>query len=100
MFHSEQGSQYTAFSFKQLLDSLNIVQSFSKKVYPFDNACCECFFKYLKKQETNRRTCHSLQELQLSVFKYIEGHYNSRRPHNSLGMLTPNEKEELFWNQA
>ena len=48
MFHSEQGSQYTAFSFKQLLDSLNIVQSFSKKVYPFDNACCECFFKYLK----------------------------------------------------
>lgn len=100
MFHSDRGSQYTAFSFRQLLDSLNVVQSFSKKGYPFDNACCECFFKYLKKEETNRRTYHSLQELQLSVFKYIEGYYNSRRPHSSLGMLTPNEKEELFWNQA
>ena len=100
MFHSDRVSQYTAFSFRQLLDSLNVVQSFSKKGYPFDNACCECFFKYLKKEETNRRTYHSLQELQLTVFQYIEGYYNSRRPHSSLGMLTPNEKEELFWNQA
>ena len=100
VFHSDRGSQYTAFSFRQLLDSLNVVQSFSKKGYPFDNACCECFFKYLKKEETNRRTYHSLQELQLSVFEYIEEYYNSRRPHGSLGMLTPNEKEELFWNQA
>ena len=73
MFHSDRGSQYTALSFRQLLDSLNVVQSFSKKGYPFDNACCQCFFKYLKKEETNRRTYHSLQELRLSVFEYIEG---------------------------
>lgn len=99
MFHSDRGSQYTAFAFRQLLDTLNVVQSFSKKGYPFDNACCECFFKYLKKEETNRKTYHSLQELQLSIFEYIEGFYNSKRPHGSLGMLTPNEKEELFWNQ-
>ncbi|MNN65183.1 Integrase core domain protein [compost metagenome] len=79
MFHSDRGSQYTAFSFRQLLDSLNVVQSFSKKGYPFDNACCESFFKYLKKEETNRKTYYSLQELQLSVFEYIEGFYNSRR---------------------
>lgn len=100
MFHSDRGVQYTAFTSRQLLDSLNVVQSFSKKGYPFDNACCESFFKYLKKEETNRKTYHSLQELQLSVFEYIEGFYNSKRPHGSLGLLTPNEKEELFWNQA
>lgn len=46
MFHSDQGTQYTAFSFRQLLDSLNVVQSFSKKGCPLDNACCECFFKF------------------------------------------------------
>lgn len=51
MFHSDRGAQYTAFSFRQLLDSLNVVQSFSKKGCPFDNACCECFFKYLKKKK-------------------------------------------------
>lgn len=61
MFHSDRGSQYTAFSFRQLLAFLNVVQSFSKKCYLFVNACCECFFKYLKKEETTRRTYHSLQ---------------------------------------
>lgn len=99
MFHSDRGSQYTSFSFRQLLDSLNVVQSFSKKGCPFDNACCECFFKYLKKEETNRRTYHSFRELQLSVFEYIDGYYNSRRPHGTLGMLTPNEAEILYREQ-
>lgn len=97
MFHSDCGSQYTASAFRMLLDSLNVVQSFSRKGYPFDNACCECFFKYLKKEETNRRIYHSLDELQLSLFEYIEGYYNSKRPHSTLNMLTPNEAEDLYW---
>ena len=96
MFHSDRGTQYTAFSFRQLLDALHVVQSFSKKGYPFDNACCECFFKYLKKEETDRKRYHSGQELQLSLFEYIEGFYNSKRPHSTLGMLTPNEVEALY----
>lgn len=100
MFHSDRGTQYTAFAFRQLLDSLNVVQSFSKKGYPFDNAVCECFFKYLKREETNRRTYHTFNELHLSVFEYIEGFYNSRRPHGSLGYLTPNEMESVYWGQA
>lgn len=99
MFHSDRGTQYTAFSFRQLLDSLNVVQSFSNKGCPFDNACCECFFKYLKKEETNRKIYGSFQDLQLSVFEYIEGYYNSRRPHGTLGMLTPNEAEALYWER-
>jgi putative transposase len=99
MFHSDRGTQYTAFAFRQLLDSLNVVQSFSKKGYPFDNACCECFFKYLKKEETDRKRYLSLQELQLSIFEYIEGFYNSKRPHSTLHMLTPNETEALYWEQ-
>ena len=49
IFHSDQGAEYTASSFRKLLDANNIVQSFSKKGCPFDNACCESFFKFLKK---------------------------------------------------
>ena len=100
MFHSDRGSQYTAFAFQKLLDELNVVHSFSKKGYPFDNACCECFFKYLKKEETNRRVYHSFTELKLAVFQYIDGYYNSRRPHSTLNMLTPNEAEEFFFRQV
>jgi transposase InsO family protein len=97
MFHSDRGSQYTAFSFRQLLDSLNVVQSFSKKGYPFDNACCESFFKYLKKEEVNRRTYSTLRELYHSVFECIESFYNARRPHNFLNLLTPNQAEDIFF---
>lgn len=97
MFHSDRGTQYTAFAFRRLLDSLNVVQSFSKKGYPFDNAVCECFFKYLKKEETDRRIYHTFEELRLSVFEYIEGFYNSKRPHASLGYMAPNEMEAAYW---
>ena len=34
MFHSDRGTQYTAGPFRKLLDDLNVVQSFSKKVIP------------------------------------------------------------------
>ena len=71
----------------------------SKKSYPFDNACCECFFKYLKKEETNRKLYHSMHELQLPIFEYIKGFYNSKRPHSTLNMLTPNEAEASYWEQ-
>lgn len=73
MLHSERGTQYTAALFRKLLDKFNVVQSFSKKGYLFDNACCESFFKYLKKEECNRKIYHSIRELKLSLFGCIEG---------------------------
>lgn len=72
MFHSDQGTLYTAFLFRQLLDSLNVVQFFSKKGYPFDNACCECFLSTSKKkkQAANVTTpCKSCSYLSLSTSK-------------------------------
>ena len=77
IFHSDQGSEYTAFSFRKMLDDCNVVQSFSKKGYPFDNACCESFFKYLKKNRTSRRTYRTVDELHLDLFEYIENLYNN-----------------------
>lgn len=44
MFHSDRGSQFTPKSFRQYLNDLNIVQSFSAKEHPYDNAVMECFF--------------------------------------------------------
>ena len=97
MFHSDRGTQYTAAPFRNLLDKFNVVQSFSKKGYPFDNTCCESFFKYLKKEECNRKNYHSIGELKLSLFEYIEGFYNLKRPHYSLELMTPNERELAFY---
>lgn len=96
IFHTDRGSQFTSKSFRQYLDRLNIVQSFSAKGHPYDNAVMECFFKYMKKEETNRRNYSTLEELKQSLFSYIYGFYNSVRPHYHNNGLTPNEKEAMF----
>ena len=98
MFHSDRGVQYTSKIFRNTLDSLNFVQSFSAKAHPYDNAVAESFFKYLKKEDLNRKTFSSIYELNLALFEYIEGFYNSKRPHFANKLLTPDEKEFLFFN--
>ena len=40
---------------------------------------------------------HSIYELRLSLFEYIEGIYNLKRPHYSLKLMTRNEKELAFY---
>lgn len=97
LFHSDRGVQYTSTAFKQLLDNLDFVQSFSAKAHPYDNAVAESFFKFLKLEETNRKTYNSIHELQLSLFEYMH-FYNSQRPHSANDGLTPNQKEMLFFN--
>ena len=98
LFHTDQGSQYTSTAFRKYLEDQPIIQSLSKPGYPWDNAVTEAFFKYMKKEELNRRTFSCLQEVQLSCFEYIEGFYNSQRPHGTLDMLTPNEMEENYFD--
>ncbi|HCI60230.1 MAG TPA: hypothetical protein DE313_05400 [Ruminococcus sp.] len=79
------------------LDNLNMVQSFSAKGHPYDNAVMECFFKYLKKEETDRKSYCSFQELSLSLFEYINGFYNPLRPHSHNNGLSPNQAEHYFF---
>lgn len=98
LFHTDQGSQYTSSEFRKYIDSHLITQSLSKPGYPWDNAVTEAFFKYMKKEELNRRSFSSLQEIQLSCFEYIEDFYNTQRPHGTLSMFTPNEMEENYFD--
>ena len=51
MFHTDRGSQFTSSNFRKEIDLLHMVQSFSDKGHPHDNAVMECFFKCLKKEE-------------------------------------------------
>ncbi|MCS4570182.1 DDE-type integrase/transposase/recombinase [Clostridium perfringens] len=51
IFHSDLGSQYTSNDMKNLCNEFNIIQSFSQKGCPYDNACIviSCCFKKKKK---------------------------------------------------
>jgi transposase (fragment) len=98
IFHSDRGSQYTSKIFRKILDRYNVIQSFSAKGYPYDNAVAESFFKFLKLEELNRQTFYTKAQLELSLFEYIESFYNSKRPHSANGMLSPNQKEKLYFD--
>lgn len=97
IFHSDRGSQYLSNQVRQLQEKLAIVPSYSKLAYPWDNAVTESFFKWMKHEELKRHTFYSLEEVKLACFKYIEGFYNPRRPHSAIDMLSPNLKEEIYW---
>ncbi|SFL59703.1 putative transposase, partial [Lactococcus garvieae] len=98
-FHSDQGSQFKSASFRKLLDEHQLLASYSKPGYPYDNAVTEVFFKYLKQREINRRRFTSIQEVQLSCFEYIEHFYNNYNPHSANNGLTPNQKEENYFKK-
>ncbi|MBQ3567256.1 MAG: IS3 family transposase [Oscillospiraceae bacterium] len=96
IFHTDRGSPFTSSQFRRHLDNLNMIQSFSAKWHPYDNAVMECSFKYFKKEEVNRKSYASFADLKLSLFEYINGFYNSVRPHSHNNGLTPNQAEINF----
>ncbi|HIU64100.1 MAG TPA: IS3 family transposase [Candidatus Avacidaminococcus intestinavium] len=57
----------------------------------------EVFFKFIKHEELKRHHYHSLSELKLAIFEYIEGFYNSHPPHSANDYLSPNQKEALYF---
>lgn len=97
ILHTDRGSQYTSAAFRKAADEMGIVQSFSAKGHPYDNAVMECFFKYLKKEELNRRNFLTIDKLNQSLLSYISGFYNSVRPHSHNDGLSPNQKENLIF---
>jgi len=98
IFHSDRGTQYTSAAFRKALDDVHFVQSFSAKAHPYDNAVAESFFKYLKKEELGRKNFSSLSDLRVSLFEYIDGFYNPRRPHSANNYLSPDQKEAIYFN--
>jgi putative transposase len=59
----------------------------------YDNAMCESFFATLECELLDRRRFKTQAEARIAVFDFIEGFYNRRRRHSSLGYLSPIDYE-------
>ena len=55
----------------------------------YDNALCESFFASLECELLDRTGFRTQPEARLAVFDYIEGFYNRRRRHSSIGHVSP-----------
>ncbi len=94
ILHTDLGSHYTSDDFQKLCETKKIKQSFSKKGCPYDNACIESFHAILKKEEVHHVTYLDYKTANLAMFQFIEGWYNRKRIHSSLGYKTPQEVED------
>jgi len=92
--HSDQGSQYTSCSYRNLLTENQIVVSFTGSGNCYGHAMIESFFATLK---TEYVIAHysSRQQARQSIFAYIEVWYNRQRRHSALGYLSPLSFERL-----
>lgn len=91
--HSDRGSQYTSLAFGRRLRESGLLQSTGRRGHAGDNAACESCISTLKEEWIKRHRYTSRDQARLSIFRYIETFYNSRRRHSSLGGISPDEYE-------
>jgi putative transposase len=93
--HSDMGAQYVSLAFGQAARQAGIARSMGSRGDCWDNAVAETFFATLKKELVHRRSWPTRRELTSEVFEYIEGFYNLRRRHSTLGMHSPADYEKI-----
>ena len=98
IFHSDRGSQYTSSDFATLARANGVVLSVGRKGQCWDNAVAESFFATIKRELIDPRAWPTRSGLQRAVFEYIEGWYNTRRLHSTLGYLSPAQYEDAHHN--
>jgi putative transposase len=94
-----ESAQYVSLIFGQTARDAGIDISMGAKGCALDNAVAEAFFATLKKELTRRRAWPTSRELQSAVFAWIEGWYNRRRLHSTLGYLSPAAYENRTLSQ-
>jgi putative transposase len=87
--HSDHGCQYTSFAFGKRCREMGVMPSVGSVGDAYDNAMAESFFATLECELLDRRSFQTQAEAKLAVFEFIEGFYNTRRRHSSLGYRSP-----------
>jgi putative transposase len=93
--HADRGPQYTSWAFGNRLRTAGLLGSMGRVASSVDNTMIESFWSTLQRELLDTRRWQSQQQLAAAIFEWIEGWYNPRRRHTSLGMLSPHDYETL-----
>ena len=89
ILHSDRGIQYACRAFRAELKAAGARPSMSRKADCYDNAVAESFFRTIKRECIDRRTFDDEPQAYTTIFRYIEGWYNTRRIHTSANNMAP-----------
>ena len=87
--HTDRGSQYCSNDYQKILRQHDFKASMSGKGNCYDNAAVETFFKTIKAELIWRHSWETRRQAEVAIFEYINGFYNPRRRHSTLGWKSP-----------
>ena len=94
IIHSDRGRQYVSKEYGKA--TAKIQRSYSKKAFPWDNACIESFHALIKREWLNRFKIRDYKQAYQLIFEYLEAFYNTKRIHSHCDYMSPNEFEKLY----
>jgi len=94
IFHSDQGIEYAAHEYRDMVEEAGLTRSMSRKGNPIDNATVESFFHTMKAELVQRHLFDNEIEAVAQMVQYIE-FYNRERLHSGLGYQSPEDYEKL-----
>jgi putative transposase len=97
--HTDQGSQYSAEDYTQVLDDYRVLASVGTVGDCYDNALAESFVDSYKTELIADRVWRTNAQLELATVQYV-GWFNHRRLHSSIGNRPPIEHEREYWARA
>jgi transposase InsO family protein len=99
IFHSDRGSQYTSYDFREKITEYGARQSMSGTGRCYDNARMESFFATLKKEKIYRIQTEKLpmETVKSIVFRWIFSYYNRKRVYTANeGGYPPDVKRRMY----
>lgn len=91
--HSDQGSQYAATAYTDLLVEAKTAISMSAVGQPTENGLAERFIRTLKEEHIDYSEYHDFDDAFVQLARWLEVEYMTERIHSALGYLTPAEFE-------
>jgi putative transposase len=92
VFHTDQGSEYTARVFRQACERLGVAQSMGRPGSALDNAVIESWHSTLEFELRSLQKFTTRAQARAAVAAWIED-YNHVRRHSALGMMSPVDYE-------
>jgi transposase InsO family protein len=94
--HSDQGVQYAARAYVDILKQKQIKVSMSDPGKPEQNGYAERLMRTIKEEEVELADYSDFADAKDQIGRFIEDVYQHKRIHSSLGYLTPVEYEAAF----
>jgi len=94
--HSDQGVQYAAQAYTDLLKHCEVQISMAAQGKPEENGYAERLMRTIKEEEVDLSDYIDFADVYRQIGRFLEDVYNTKRIHSALGYLTPVEFEAAW----